>query len=1401
MDEYGDQITSNQYLEAALEHQDGFGPETDFKNKIRELIKGFFQKRSCFTLVRPLTSEEGLNRLAESKLENLRAEFVEEALKLRNSMLLNAKIKLMEDKMVNGEVMGGILRAYIDTINSGAIPNIENTWSYVTQSQATRLLDKCIQQFKGLAATRLRKLIPTTQAALKEGVAEFRAAVVAEFRQGSFLKAEENAQYEATLVRKIKEEKANLYAENDAKFDDVLNNAMQNNYKETIYTAVIDEKVTEPKDLVANLKAFKTTFEGVDPDGPRKLERVYRFIFGKTCETFTILCSNRDAAAQERTEEKTRELKALQEKTAEEQKKWDEARQYRDKKLADAEAKMQEAQLENGKLRETLKFAREELAAYQAEVETRREEEKIQAKKRSEETARRLDDQQRSYKQLEAQFVKQKSDFEIEAALLNQKIQFYSEIERDLTDQKSKLVGRLKTIEDEFAVRMGKVTQEFEARLREKTDEIQRLRDNRAMIEGELKQKQTYNESMCSEFIDKEEELRLVISSHEKTITELKGQIQGVQDLSTAQSQTERELQQRIAQLEGAVRAAEDRIRERDEKLAAATISFEKSHAVEQQKMTHLELKLAELSSENEDLRKKKDSTLGLLEMKNLPKVDLNQQLQEVRLNYEERIKKLTGDLEAEKEELDKQYSRQIEEKDEKIKDLKTEKEALYGQKQSLTHELETLRAKTKGLEDKVGLLESTQSQTMQERIGLFEAQVRRTVEEKEAILASKDQELERVKRTFEEHLMNLQVMFEGEKGRLESRLAEEKLKFEMLLNEQVDELERKRAEEVAAVEEENELLAMELQSQEAKAKLAMQKLEGDAASLKTKLEASEKRVQELNSSLEKELTTERHKMKLALAAAEQERSVLAEKVNGLRAELSAKNLELFQAKQQLEAQSTALAKASADRSKELEDLHEEIRESAAKLDEIRLEKRGVEEELMNTRISLNKDLALRAQKIDFLEGRISELTAALENVQQESEEKIRSIKLEVESERDASGRTRREEIAHWENRYEEKKRAMKEVESIFTAKVSDLEKAKLLLQEKLASSELKREEWEKKATLDSQRFDTESKKLKESCLAERKELIAEIDVLRNEKYELEIALAETHAKLDKERAVSDSKISFLEHQVRKLKTDLQESQASFDAMFQKFHQFRVSDKEETEASHNTHIIALEQRYTAQIQDLKDQHKSVVESLKEKSRALEKEVRRLEQVNYEHMNHKAGSGLFQEKKIAEMLEKEKRLQDELVLTKAASDKATVALQKEFDKEREDWRRRLMEHDLRIKNLDNEKKLMFFDMEKQKTRWNLEKDQLISSKTEFLESLDRLKKQKEVLARENEKLKSDLRMAKKTNLGNSLFTFVKNRSEVMSMEKSNRSNDLAGAKTGMGGGSNSGQGFREDSDEE
>lgn len=86
-------------------------------------------------MIRPLTKEENLQNLENMELEDLRPEFVQQVMQLRNKVLKKMRPKTLHGKRLNGEMLFNLTNSYIEALNKGVVPNIESAWSYICRNE------------------------------------------------------------------------------------------------------------------------------------------------------------------------------------------------------------------------------------------------------------------------------------------------------------------------------------------------------------------------------------------------------------------------------------------------------------------------------------------------------------------------------------------------------------------------------------------------------------------------------------------------------------------------------------------------------------------------------------------------------------------------------------------------------------------------------------------------------------------------------------------------------------------------------------------------------------------------------------------------------------------------------------------------------------------------------------------------------------------------------------------------------------------------------------------------------------------------------------------------------------------------------------------------------------------
>ena len=139
-------MTAKQYLEAMLGEQP-LGRRSEKFYEARDLLLKIFADRDCFTLPRPVATEKQLQRLATATKADLRPNFVQDFEHLRCALVDECGVKKFEGTEMTGKTLLGLLHVFVDSINSGAVPNIKNSWATVLQTHFDAIFQEMLEIF------------------------------------------------------------------------------------------------------------------------------------------------------------------------------------------------------------------------------------------------------------------------------------------------------------------------------------------------------------------------------------------------------------------------------------------------------------------------------------------------------------------------------------------------------------------------------------------------------------------------------------------------------------------------------------------------------------------------------------------------------------------------------------------------------------------------------------------------------------------------------------------------------------------------------------------------------------------------------------------------------------------------------------------------------------------------------------------------------------------------------------------------------------------------------------------------------------------------------------------------------------------------------------------------------
>eukprot|EP00073_Rattus_norvegicus_P044695 XP_017446843.1 PREDICTED: LOW QUALITY PROTEIN: guanylate-binding protein 7-like isoform X1 [Rattus norvegicus] len=208
-------ITEDQYLENALKLVSGQDPQTLVSNRPRECIRQFFPRRKCFVFVWPVSDPQLLSKIESIPKSQMNPKFQEQLKNFCSYIFTHATGKrLGEGILVTGSRLGNLVQTYVDAINTGTVPCLENAVKTLAEHENSTAVQKAADHYSEQMAQRVRlptdtlqELLDVHSACEKEAIAVFmehsfkddqwkfqkKLTVIVEERKGAFMEQNESA--------------------------------------------------------------------------------------------------------------------------------------------------------------------------------------------------------------------------------------------------------------------------------------------------------------------------------------------------------------------------------------------------------------------------------------------------------------------------------------------------------------------------------------------------------------------------------------------------------------------------------------------------------------------------------------------------------------------------------------------------------------------------------------------------------------------------------------------------------------------------------------------------------------------------------------------------------------------------------------------------------------------------------------------------------------------------------------------------------------------------------------------------------------------------------------------------------------------------------------------------------
>ena len=1344
----GEPITPREYLEKALSIQKGFSESIESKNRIRRLLSTFFKERDCFTMVRPLTDEDNLQNLDKLDFDKLRPEFFEQVLCLRKRVLNRIKAKTLNGKQLSGDMYAGLIRNYTNAINEGAVPNIENAWHYICSTECLKASQAAIETYEKMAKDVLHNKLPLSLEDLKVYHKMAKDSALSIFKKKSV--GEESSEYLEELMKKIKKKFGILKAENEKESQRVCMSFIHTEYS-SIEKKLKSNEYSTLGDFEKELKGFHRFYL---ENGPKIVNRgvvVLEFLQKCLSEAANFFLRNSmneadfqktlGAELQKKLEFELRELK-------------DEGKREKETllmKVGKHESDIAELTLREANLQETVSSLKIEKEKNESELRSAFASEKSDLISKINAQKSQLSSVEESSKDIERQSFLLKSEFDKEKALLLQKVS-YLEKSAEETNKKEKEQGtELKNAKKDHLSQIKEVSGKYEGLTKSLQSKVNELQERILELENDLATQEQKSEM-------EKKKWQLSVSNLNSTIDELESENCGLKrDLKDLRVNEERmnenvlkENEGKIEELEGIVKELKEKLEGKEEAYSGIRSAAEKDKAVNGQKIEFLEEQLKESKRQMEENSRAHDAILKALETNESERKMDNRQLHELKELHRKEIKALEIEFESTKRRL----TENLDSLNEKHNDLelksKFERNDFTKEIESLKEQLETLESAKVRLSESLKSVESAKAKVtsdlesrLQSTVSSYESQI-------EEMKFKFNRDLRDAQAKSEEALTQLRNFYEVEKERLEKRLAEEKDKHERAIEYATEEVESKAKEDILNLEDEIDSLREELRESEVSYSQLSSNFEHELAMKAQSILSLEGFLRDTKESLANAATNNAAALEAQTETFNKERLSLQEKMDTLSNDLIKRDRNIAIITQKFENSENAL------RGKELalvsmkNEFSEEKEALNAKIEELRGKFQEVSNEFLEAKIEFGKQLALTNQENTFSTNTINDLQSTLSSTIERYEEKLRLLKSEIGEEANERLSKIEEEKKLIETKYEKVKKSSKESEGNLLKSISGLEQKLVVTEEKLISSERRREELEQRLNSEGDSLSNQLQNIRETLSNERKNNAAMAEKQKTVIYSLETEKSELQATLEREKALWEGKIAFLENQRDTAKADLSEAVHKFETTVTHLKKSKTANQEQEEANLNSMITELESKYQSQISDLQETNSRLTTEYEDKIKRLEKELRAVNDKLLMEAHGKAGSQILTEKKLFELMENERRLMTEAEELRREKETKIAEFNRTLEKEKDSYRAKLGEIESILRETESKKSSLLFEHEKERAKWNLERDNLVQKKNEISETLERVEKKRESQLKEIEKLRSEARAKGKSN---------------------------------------------------
>ena len=1360
----GQPITSKEYLEYSLEFQQGNSEVIKNKNEIRKMVKEYFPKRDCVTLVRPLLEEDNLQSLEKMDVTKLRKEFIEQVNYLRKVVLNSINPKKLNGQELSGEMFINLLNSYVNMINEGAVPIIQTAWTYIRQNQALLAKKRCLEDYSK-KLKELENKFPMKEEYLKSILKKIKLDVTFIFREGIIGDPEEKDIKE--LKTEMKKMKNEIIKKNIDITKIITEKFMEENYK-NMKAKLVNNQYEDILDYKDDIEQFVEFCLNKCPQGPGRDNIIYEYLILQIIDNADILYNNNISEKEKILEENDANIMELK-------KEFDEIfrkKEIMNNNLVEINNKIEKINLEkenmhiqNSNESENLNKLIEEKNKEIQNLKNKLTLTEKNCQNKIIEMKKKVDIAEKLSQESDLESTQINSNYEKEKVLMKQKIIFLEktlkELESNNNNKKNLKTSRTySTISSEEATSIKQKKEKLENEIKRLNKEIKNLQEKNIELDSQIltKGKKIDNEKLgISEIIEtyqkKLEEIHDSNSDLAKDINKMKEeaakQIELISEeyeaqieeiLSEQKNWEENEKnKEEIKRKELAKLQAEFNVLSQDKELIDKKINKMKD-TTENEKMEHdkyikiLEENNKELMDKYENINKEND------DIKNINKNEL--------IEVKEKNNKKENEISEINNKLKNDLNRIITENENKVKELRNKvKNNQNNIIPKMKQKISDLQNEKENLSQDLEFSGKTQKHKLAELALEYE-------DLKEKILTNNRQQLEEDNNENDQQIQEIRKIYQIEKDKIN----EEMKRINEEAEKKINLIEKEQNDKLNLIEKEKDDKIAELQDILEELNLThddyIKKTEKEILLRNQKIENLQKFINDTKNSINIIKSQQEKYLQEMEEEFENEKNEMNERIKSLKKDEEITEIEINKIKEQNEIMKGNI--------KELKDLYEDIdlnlKNSNQEYDEeINKLKNNLNEIINNINMNnsnYDKDLLLKSQKLEFLNNKLSEIKNEIDKYKEIFEEKIENTKNKITEEYN-------DKIINMKKNKEDLETQLNKVEDDYNNLSQKLEtesenliKEKENVTEKLNDLTIKKRQLGDE--LDSQHSTDQTilLKLRSEYKLKNDNLSKDNSLLREKLQKLEQNYNKLTTNYDIEKSTWDNKFLFINQQKESLEKDLEEIKSKYEQKMDNIQKKILEERERLEQIYKKSLQEGEQIHNTQINQAQETFNKKYEEVNVQNNNLIKENALLTKKIEDYENNRNSLINDIDKKLKDVSEQEKKLRNQYDNIKKEKAGKIEQLKYQIENEKKKNKVKLEELENKLNEYDGKQNNINTNYIKEKAVNEKNKENKLIYIQQLNETLEKLKKENEKLILENKEVQRENDNYRKSSRGSS-----------------------------------------------